>query len=170
MIVVERTFAVTAAPGPVHAYLADYANTSQWDPSVRQTTRSDDGPPVPGSTWHHVGKVCGITAELVCTLITVEPQRLLFHGRNEGTARFDTVTLLPAPDGTEVTYRVELEIHGLAKLATPLLKIEFEKLATESVTRLTGALNGLAAPRATELHFPAPALNPTPTRSREAQA
>jgi hypothetical protein len=58
-----------------------------------------------------------------------------------------------------VTYRVELEMHGLAKLATPVLKIEFEKLGTESAAGLRQALNRLSAPawRPSAIPPPAPA-------------
>lgn len=168
MIVVERTFAVTAAPGPVVGYLTDFGNTALWDPAVVRATRRDPGPLAPGASWHQARKVFGVTAELTYTLITVSPDRLVLHGRNEGATCIDTVTVRPAGAGTEVTYRVELELHGLAKLATPLLKVEFQKLGTESAARLSTALNSLT--RATELHFPSTPRNTAPTRSREAQA
>jgi hypothetical protein len=167
MIVVERTFTVAAAPEPVHGYLTDFANTPQWDRAACRTTRHDPGPPAPGSTWHHVCKLFGVTAELTYTLITMEPDRLVFHGRNEGATCLDTVWLRPCGGGTEVTYRVELEVHGLAKLATPVLKIECEKLGTEGVARLTAVLDGLAAPRAAEVHFEVPSRSPA---VREAEA
>jgi carbon monoxide dehydrogenase subunit G len=173
MIVVERTLAVSAGPALVLGYLKDFANTQQWDPTAQRTTRNDAGPLAPGSTWHHACKIFGITAELTYTLITADPGRLVFHGRNEGATCTDTVLVRPTGSGTEVAYRVELELHGLAKLTTPFLKIEFEKLGTESVTRLTTALNELVTPaaeRTTELHFPGNALNTAPIRGQEAQA
>jgi carbon monoxide dehydrogenase subunit G len=159
MIVVERTFAVTAAPGAVRAFLEDFGNSPQWDPAAQRTTRTDAGPLGPGATWHHVCKIFGITAELTYTLVTAESDRLVLHGRNEGATCTDTVTIRPIEGGTEVTYRVELEMHGLAKLATPVMKIEFEKLGTESVAALGQTLNQLAAPtwRPSAVPPPAPA-------------
>jgi hypothetical protein len=169
MIVVEHTFAVTAAPGPVLGYLTDFGNTARWDPAVERATRRETGPLTPGASWHQARRVFGVTAELTYTLITVAPDRLVLHGRNEGATCVDTVSVRPAGrGGTEVTYRVELELHGLAKLATPILKVEFQKRGAESAVRLTAALNALA--RATELRFPSTARNTAPTRSREAQA
>ena len=44
-----------------------------------------------------------------------------------------------------MTYRADLEMHGLAKLATPVMRSEFEKLADETAARLTAALNDLAS-------------------------
>ena len=170
MIVVERTLAVTAAPGPVLGYLTDFGHTAEWDPAVQRADRNDAGPLQPGANWHQVAKILGVTTELTCTLVTAEPGRLVFHGRNEGATRTDTVTVRHTATGSEVTYRVELEMHGLAKLATPVLKMEFEKLGTASAAALTGALNRLGT--VTELHFPAPAPAPhhRPAHGQEAQA
>ena len=168
MIVVERTLAVTAAPGPVLGYLTDFGHTAEWNPAVQRADRTGTGPIVPGAGWHQVAKILGITTELSCTLVAAEPGRLLFHGRNEGATRTDTVTVRPTATGCEVTYRVEIEMHGLAKLAAPVVKMELEKLATASAAALTSALNRLGA--VTELHFPAPAPHHLPARGQEAQA
>jgi polyketide cyclase/dehydrase/lipid transport protein len=144
MIVVERTFVVTAAPGAVLSYLQDFGNIQQWDPSAERTSRLGNGPVAPGSHWRHTRKFFGVTAELTYTLLEADPGRLVFHGRSEGATCIDTVTVRPVPGGTEIGYRVDLEMHGLAKLTTPLMKVELEKLATESVAAVTAALAGTA--------------------------
>jgi carbon monoxide dehydrogenase subunit G len=146
MIVVERTFTVTAAPGAVLNYLQDFANAQEWDRSARRTSRVGAGPITPGAHWRHVRTVYGVTTELTYTLIAAEPGRLIFHGRSEGATSTDLVRLHPVPGGTEVTYRMELELHGLAKLATPLLRGEFERMAGDSVRTLSAALDDLSRP------------------------
>ncbi|MEV4352505.1 SRPBCC family protein [Actinoplanes sp. NPDC049596] len=152
----ERTLAVTSEAGPVLGYLTDFGNTAVWDPAVQRATRQDAGPIRPGASWLQVCKILGITTETVYTLIASEPGRLLFHGRNEGATCTDSVVVRPLAAGAEVTYRVELEMHGLAKLATPLMRVEFEKFGTASALALTDALNALAAMRTAEVQFPAP--------------
>ena len=165
MIVVERTFAVAAGPGSVLAYLRDFANAQEWDPSAERTSRLGAGPVGPGAHWKHVRKLFGVTAELTYTLVSAEPGRLVFHGRSEGATCTDTALVRAVPGGTEVTYRVELEMHGLAKLATPVLKAELEKMADESVTAVTAALTG-AGPETATRWLPrgatAPTLMPSP--------
>jgi hypothetical protein len=42
-----------------------------------------------------------------------------------------------------ITYRNELEMHGLLVLLNPLLKLAFEKLANETEKQLTTVLNRL---------------------------
>ena len=167
MIVVERTLAVRAAPAPALAYLTDFGNTARWDPSVRQATRQDSGPIGPGSRWRQVCRILGVTTELTCTLVEAGPERLVFHGRNEGCTCVETVTVRPVGTGSEVIYRIELEMHGLAKLATPVIKVEFEKLGTAGAAALTDALNA----RTAELHLPVAEPHRTvPPRGQEAQA
>jgi carbon monoxide dehydrogenase subunit G len=145
MTIVTRTFAVSAAPGAVLAYLSDFGNTEEWDPATQSTTRVDGGPIVVGSSWRNRSKVLGVTAELTYTLTAVGGDTLVFIGRNEGATSIDTITVRSVAGGTEVTYHVELEMHGLAKLATPVMKIEFEKLGNETAARLTGILNRLTS-------------------------
>jgi carbon monoxide dehydrogenase subunit G len=159
MIVVERTFTVETSPATAIAYLADFGNTQEWDRAAQRTVRDGSGPLQPGATWRQACRIFGITTELTWTLIEATGDRLVFHGRNEGATCTDTVLVRPVPGGTEVTYRVELEMHGLAKLATPVMKIEFEKLGTESAAGLSQALNRLAAPawRPSAIPPPAPA-------------
>jgi len=143
MIVVERRFAVVAAPGAVLGYLRDVGNAREWDPSARRTSRVDTGPVAPGAHWRHAREFFGVTAELTYTLLAAEADRLVLHGRSEGATSTDTVTVRPVPGGCEVHYRVELEMHGLAKLATPLMRAQLEKVATESVRALTAVLEGV---------------------------
>jgi hypothetical protein len=145
MIVIERTLAVTAAPAAVLDYLRDFANTQEWVVPAPRTSRTGDGPLVPGVTWRQSRRVLWFTTELTWTLIEVAPGRLLFHGRNEGATCADSVTVRPAGAGSEVTYRTDLELHGLAKLATPMLKAEFEKLATRCADGLGHALGRLTS-------------------------
>jgi hypothetical protein len=42
-----------------------------------------------------------------------------------------------------ITYRNDLEMHGLAKLLNPVMKLAFEKLANDTEKQLTTVLNRL---------------------------
>jgi Polyketide cyclase / dehydrase and lipid transport len=146
MIVVERSFAVTAAPDVVLAYFQDFGNCRDWDPSAVGSSRIGAGPLGPGARWRHARTFFGVTAELTYTLLDAGADRLVFSGRSEGATCTDTIVVRPAAGGTEVGYRVDLEMHGLAKLTTPLMRVRLEKLATASVASVTAALTG--APQA----------------------
>ena len=143
MITISRTFTVAAPASAVLAYLRDLGNTAEWD--GRRTTRVDAGPVAVGARWLGESRILGVRTELTYTLVEAGRDRLVFAGRSEGAGSTETVTVRPAPHGSEVAYRVDLEVHGLAKLAAPVLRMELEKLGTESAGRLTAVLNGLAA-------------------------
>jgi carbon monoxide dehydrogenase subunit G len=145
MTIVARTFAVTAAPDTVLEYLRDFGNTRVWDPATRRTTRADAGPIGVGSSWHNESRILGVTAALTYTLAAVESDKLVFLGHNEGATSVETITVRPVAGGCEITYHVDLEMHGLAKLATPVMRIEFEKLGDETAARLTDVLNRLTS-------------------------
>ena len=157
MIVVNRMFTVTAAPAVVLGYLTDFGNSAQWHPATRQVTRDDTGPLVPGASWRQVCRILGVTAELAWTLVATGPDRLVFHGRNEGITRTDHIVARPGGRGTDVAYHAELEMHGLAKLATPILRTEFEKIGMTAAAVLAGVLDRLGGEhRSTELGFAPP--------------
>jgi hypothetical protein len=139
-IVVVRSFGVSAAAEAVLDYLRDFGHTEEWDPATRRSERIDSGPIAVGSAWRNESRVLGVTAELTYTLCRAEADRLVFIGRNEAATATGTFTVIPIPPGSQVTYHLDLEMHGVAKLATPVMKAEFEKLGTQSATRLAEVL------------------------------
>jgi hypothetical protein len=141
---VERTFTVTPAPDVVLAYLADFANTEQWDPGTEKTTRVGDGPVAVGATWENTSRFAGRTTRLTYRLTEQAGDRLVFVGENKTVTSTDTITARPAPGGgSAVTYHVDLALHGAAKLADPALKLAFEKIANDARKQMVEVLNRL---------------------------
>jgi carbon monoxide dehydrogenase subunit G len=142
MVDVTRTFTVPRPPADVVAYLADFTNAVQWDPGTVRCERLDDGPVRPGARWHNVSKVLGRETDLDYELVTMDPDHVVLRGRNRTATSTDDITVLPAADGTEVTYHAHIEFHGVAKLAEPLMQRVFENLGDETVE---GIRRGLGA-------------------------
>jgi carbon monoxide dehydrogenase subunit G len=140
---VERTFDVVAAPDVVLEYLKDFAHTEAWDPGTQSCTRNDSGPIVVGSSWHNVSKVAGVTTELTYTLDRMADDQLIFIGVNDSATSTDTMTVRPIEGGSRLTYRADIEMHGLSRLAAPAVKLVFEKVASDTEQQLTGVLNAL---------------------------
>jgi carbon monoxide dehydrogenase subunit G len=143
MVQVERTVTVRTPVDRVAGYLADFAHTEEWDPGTVRCTRSDAGPVAVGAQWHNVSEFRGKETELDYRLTRFDPDRVTFVGENKTATSTDDFTLTPGPHGTTVHYRATIVFHGLAKLASPLLKREFERLGDEVVPALTGALEKL---------------------------
>ena len=62
-------------------------------------------------------------------------------GRNKGATSTDTISVLPSGGGSEITYRADLDMHGIAALAAPAMKLVFERLADETEEQLSAVLN-----------------------------
>lgn len=147
MVDVERTFTVDRPVEAVVEYLKDFANAERWDPGTVTCTRTDGGPVQVGSRWHDVSKFKGKETELDYRLERLEPNRLTFVGENKTATSTDDLTLRPAGSGTEIAYHAHIVFHGLAKVADPFLKSEFEKLGDDVVVSMTEAVESLPTTR-----------------------
>jgi carbon monoxide dehydrogenase subunit G len=144
MPVTERTFDV-AAPVPIAVdYLKDFGNAEEWDPGTQTCTRQDTGPIAVGATWRNVSKIVGKETELAYTLEAMSDDHLTFVGKNKTATATDDISFATVAGRTRITYRSDIEFHGLAKVAGPLLAPKFESLGDETQARLTAILDGKA--------------------------
>jgi carbon monoxide dehydrogenase subunit G len=140
---VTRTFTVDRPAPAVLAYLADFGHADQWDPGTQTCTRIDDGPVGVGARWHNVSKILGRETELEYTLERLEESRIVLVGRNKTATSTDDISVRPADGGSEVTYDATVELHGVAKLGSPLLQVQFEKLGDQTVEGIREAVSTL---------------------------
>ena len=145
MTEISRTFTVETAPPTVLAYLEDFANAEEWDPGTEECRRLDEGPVQVGSRWHNRSKIAGVSTELVYELVELSDSRLRFRGENETARTIDTIDVVPSGAGSEITYEAEIELKGAAKVATPVVKVVFEKIGSDTEDDMTTVLNRLAA-------------------------
>jgi carbon monoxide dehydrogenase subunit G len=151
MVHVTRTFTVDRPVAAVVAYLADFGNAEQWDPGTVTCTRTDSGPVQVGASWRNVSKVLGATSELDYRLDRLDPGHIVLVGRHvKGTAdSVDDISVRPDPTDagrSEVTYEATITFHGLAKLAAPVMQLEFEKLGNQTVDGMRAAVAALPPP------------------------
>lgn len=148
MTTVTRTFAVTPDQATVIDYLKDFGNAEAWDPGTEKCVRLDEGPVAIGSRWRNSSKIVGISTELSYVLDQLTSDTIVFVGRNDTATSTDTITVRPhASGGSEITYHADVQMHGAAKLATPAVKLVFEKLGNDTKAQLTEVLNGLGQVR-----------------------
>ena len=145
MSTVSRHFTVDPAPAVVIPYLADFTNAEQWDPGTVRCVREDEGAVRIGSTWHNTSKLAGISTELTYTLTQLTVSKVVLVGRNDTATSTETIDVIPDGTGSIVTYTNELHFNGLARLATPLAKLLFEKVGNDTERQLSHALNALAS-------------------------
>jgi carbon monoxide dehydrogenase subunit G len=143
MVSVTRTFVLDKPVTTVIDYLKDFGNAVHWDPGTQRCERTDAGPVQVGSTWHNVSKVFGRETELTYRLKTLSPDHLVFIGTNKTATSTDDITVRPSGTGSELTYHANIELHGLAKLSAPVVKLEFERLGNATRKQMTTAINAL---------------------------
>ena len=142
---VSRTFAVSPPPSQIVDYLKDVGNAEEWDPGTRECTRTDSGPIREGSAWHNVSNIFGVTTELTYILDKLDADELVFVGKNKSATSTEVIKVGPQDTGSVITYRNDLEMHGLFTLLSPVMKLAFEKLANDAEKQMTHVLNGLQA-------------------------
>ncbi len=143
MTTTTRTFSVTPAPETVVNYLKDFANAEEWDPGTVSCTQIGAGPVAVGTSWNNVSKIAGNETELVYTLEELTDDKIVLVGKNDQATATDTITVRPDGTGSEITYAAELEMHGAAKLLTPVMKLVFEKLGNDTEDDMVSVLNRL---------------------------
>lgn len=140
MITVERTFEVDKPADVVVEYLKDFAHAEQWDPGTKSCTQESAGPVAVGTTWHNVSEIKGRETELTYELVRLEPGHLTFVGKNKTATSTDDIRVTPSATGSTITYRAEIEFHGIAKVAGPFLQGEFDSLGDETRDSLTSVI------------------------------
>jgi carbon monoxide dehydrogenase subunit G len=142
---VSRTFNVDVPPEIVVPYLADFTHAERWDPGTVRCVRNDAGPVIVGSSWHNTSKIAGVTTELTYTLRELTDKRIVLVGHNDTATSTETIDVTSAGTGSSITYANEVQFTGAAKLAAPLGKLVFEKLANDTEKQLVETLNALQA-------------------------
>lgn len=144
MVDVSRTLTVHTPLPTVVGYLKDFANAESWDPGTVSCTRITDGPVGIGTEWRNVSQFRGRETTLTYRLEQIEDDRLVFVGRNKTATSTDNLSFTTLDDGgTSITYRAHVVFHGLARLADPFMKKEFDRLGDELIATMTTALEKL---------------------------
>ncbi len=143
---VQRTFTVKQPVDVVVAYLKDFAHAESWDPGTVTCTQTSPGEVRVGTVWHNVSRIRGRETELSYELTYADPHRLTFVGKNKTATSTDDMTFEAIGDQTSITYEATVTLNGLAKLAEPLMRREFDKLAQQTVDLMTKTLEALPKP------------------------
>lgn len=142
MATVERTFTVSSDPAATLAYMADFANATEWDPGTVACTPVVAGQPVEvGSRWDNTSKVLGNTTELVYEIVELTDDRVVLEGTNQSATTIDTITVAPAASGgTDLTYRVTIHLGGWMKVLDPVMRLYFHRVGVKTEDALVDIL------------------------------
>lgn len=144
MITVQRSLDIDRPVEVVFAFLSDFAHTEQWDPGTVTTTRADTGPLGVGARYHNVSEFRGRRTELQYRVMRFDRnEHLTFTGENKTVTATDDMAFRATAAGTSLTYHAHFSFKRWARLAEPLLRPGFNKIADETIAQLRATLETL---------------------------
>ena len=128
-------------PERAFAYMSDFSNAREWDPSVVAARSLDPGPARVGAAFdltvamgdrrlalHYViTELTGVTVELLAETRWLRSR--------------DRITVTEEPGGCRVTYDARLTLRGIGWPLSPLLSPSFRRTATAALVSLRRILS-----------------------------
>jgi hypothetical protein len=145
MITVQRVVPTTLDAKSTFSYLAAFEHTPSWDPGTPVVEKQTPGPVAVGSKFHAVAEFRGKQQPIDYEVTEMSADRIVLRGENRTVISVDTISVKPVGSGSEVTYKAEFTLKGLAKLATPVVAPMFEKLGDPAADGMKTTLDALAA-------------------------
>jgi hypothetical protein len=122
--------------------LANFDSVQEWDPTVPQAERLDQGDLGVGSVFRVVVAFGPRKMPLTYVVREFEPeQRVRLEAVTELFTSDDVITVVPTPLGSTVTYDANLIMHGPARPADPLVQAAFRVLGKGAEAGLQRVLN-----------------------------
>ena len=136
MTILREHFETPLAAKAAFAFVADFANSSVWDPGVATSERLDPGPVGVGARYRLGVRLGGRVAPMEYRITVFEPSsRVVLTGEGSGVSAVDEIRFAPGPagKGTRVDYTADIRLHGWMRLIQPFLGRSFAKLGRNAV-------------------------------------
>jgi len=133
----NATIEVPTSPQAAFEYLANLANTVEWDPGITEATRLDDGPIGRGSRFRLVVAFFGKRIPLEYELVSVVPvEELVFVADEKKVHSRDVIRFASSGSGTRITYEASLSLRGPMKLLNKGLNPVFKSIGDKAIAGL----------------------------------
>jgi carbon monoxide dehydrogenase subunit G len=124
------------------AFIADFANSSQWDPGVATSERVDAGPVGLGARYRLGVRLVGRVAPMEYRITTFEPPtRVILTGEGSNVSAVDEIRFEATPAGTTVDYTADIRLGGWMRLIQPFVGGAFAKIAKDALSGMQRALD-----------------------------
>jgi len=130
------------------AFVADFANSSRWDPGVATSVRQDEGPVRVGARYLLGVRIGGRVAPMEYEITTLDaPNRVVLKGRGSGVVAVDDIAFRATADGTVIEYLADIRLVGIGRLLAPFAGGAFRRIAENARNGMQRTLDGLAGAR-----------------------
>ncbi len=135
------TIESSLSPEEAYAYMANFSNAREWDPSVEEAVATG-GDPGLGSTFDLVARFGSRKVPLRYETVSYEAPRLVvLESKKPRFISRDTITVAPATSGSTIHYDALLEFNGAARLVDPIMQLLFRRTGDKAAAGLRAALN-----------------------------
>lgn len=123
------------------AWIADFANSQEWDPGVATAVRLDDGPLGVGARYR-LGVRLGRRVAPMEYRITLfdAPHRVVLQGAGSGVEAIDDIRFASTTSGTTIDYTADIRLTGLLRFVQPFLGRAFANVARNAADGMRQAL------------------------------
>ena len=137
------------------AFVADFANSMDWDPGVASSERIDPGAVGLGARYRLGVRVRGRVAPMEYRITTFEaPRRVVLSGEGSGISATDDIRFERTTTGTRIDYTADIRLGGVMRLAQPFLGSAFAKIARDALDGMERALEARATAPAGDVARP----------------
>ena len=115
-------------------YMADFANSQEWDPTVLRTERLSEDPLGRGARFGLLVAFLGRKIELEYETVEVEvPDRVVLRAESNSVVSVDEMTFQTLESGgTALTYDANLQLKGALRVLDPLLRLAFNRVGDKA--------------------------------------
>jgi carbon monoxide dehydrogenase subunit G len=138
---------VPLQPADALNYMAEFANTLEWDPGVVEAERLTPGELGPGSAFRVVTSFLGARLALRYEIVEyAPPHRVVLRAQAERFDSVDEILVEPAPAGSRIRYDARLTLRGIWRLADPWLQLAFNRIGAAAIRGLARRLRAVGPP------------------------
>jgi carbon monoxide dehydrogenase subunit G len=131
------------------AFIADFANSKDWDPGVATSVPLDPGPVAVGSRYQLGIRRGDNVASMEYVVTAFEPlRRVVLAGEGSGVSAVDDIRFEATPGGgTRIDYMADIRLRGVRRLAAPFAGGAIAKIVRQGRDGMQRALDERAAAR-----------------------
>jgi polyketide cyclase/dehydrase/lipid transport protein len=138
----RATIPSTLSQEEAFAYLAAFEHAAEWDPTVREASRVNEGELRVGTRFRVVSTVADLDLALVYEITRLEPPRLVvLEAGDASISARDSFTVEPDGEGSVVGYEATLELRGVRRLLEPATQAGFDRAGRAAETTMRARLN-----------------------------
>jgi hypothetical protein len=130
------------SPSDAFAYMAAFENVAQWDPGVVEAQRLTDGPVHLGTEFRVLTQTGKRRIPLTYRVTEFDEGSLLVLSASTSTLRsVDEIRVTAQASGSTVTYKANLSLQGILRVANPFLNSTLQKIGDRARDGLQRVLN-----------------------------